>query len=129
MGNDGKEALRLDKWLWAARFFKTRSLAADAVGGGKIEINEDRAKPSRVVRIGDKLNVRRGPYEWTVIVRDISPLRDPAAQACRRDRSITARALAGVRNRRVTIQERPACNNAIYQARLVRWLAASGASP
>jgi len=81
MGNDGKEALRLDKWLWAARFFKTRSLAADAVGGGKIEINEDRAKPSRVVRIGDKLNVRRGPYEWTVIVRDISPLRDPAAHA------------------------------------------------
>jgi len=81
MGNDGKEALRLDKWLWAARFFKTRSLAADAVGGGKIEINEDRAKPSRVVRIGDKLNIRRGPYEWTVIIRDISPLRDPAAHA------------------------------------------------
>ena len=81
MGNDGKEVIRLDKWLWAARFFKTRSLAADAVGGGKIEINDDRAKPSRVVRISDKLNVRRGPYEWTVIVRDISPLRDPAAHA------------------------------------------------
>ena len=47
----------------------------------KIEINDDRAKPSRVVRIGDKLNVRRGPYEWTVIVRDISPLHDPAAHA------------------------------------------------
>jgi ribosome-associated heat shock protein Hsp15 len=82
MGNDGKEAIRLHKWLWAARFFKTRSLAADAVSGGKIEINGDRPKPSRVVRIGgDKLNVRRGPYEWTVIVRDISRLRGPAAHA------------------------------------------------
>ena len=129
MGNDGKEAIRLDKWLWAARFLQNTLPGRGRSRWCKIEINDDRAKPSRVVRIGDKLNVRRGPYEWTVIVRDISPLRDPAAQACRRDRSITARALAGVRNRRATIQERPACNNAIYQARLVRWLAASGAAP
>jgi ribosome-associated heat shock protein Hsp15 len=73
--------IRLDKWLWAARFFKTRSLAAEAVAGGKIRINDDRAKPSRVVRLGDKLAVRRGPYEWVVIVKDVSRLRGPALQA------------------------------------------------
>jgi ribosome-associated heat shock protein Hsp15 len=73
--------IRLDKWLWAARFFKTRSLAAEAVAGGKISINDDRAKPSRVVRLGDKLAIRRGPYEWVVIVKDVSRLRGPALQA------------------------------------------------
>jgi ribosome-associated heat shock protein Hsp15 len=73
--------IRLDKWLWAARFFKTRSLAAEAVSGGKININGERAKPSRSVRLGDKLNIRRGPYEWTVIVKDVSRLRGPASQA------------------------------------------------
>jgi ribosome-associated heat shock protein Hsp15 len=73
--------IRLDKWLWAARFFKTRSLAAEAVSGGKIEINGERAKPSRVVRIGDKVGIRRGPYEWTIIVKDASRLRGSAPQA------------------------------------------------
>ena len=73
--------IRLDKWLWAARFFKTRSLAAEAVAGGKIEINGMRAKPSRAVRFGDRLTVRRGSYEWTVIVQGVARLRGPAAQA------------------------------------------------
>src|SRR5262245_28686886 len=75
------DSIRLDKWLWAARFFKTRALAAEAVSGGKVEINGDRPKPSRMVRAGDKLLVRRGPYEWTVIVRDVARLRGPAPQA------------------------------------------------
>jgi ribosome-associated heat shock protein Hsp15 len=75
------ENLRLDKWLWAARFFKTRSLAAEAVSGGKIEINGGRPKPSRIVRHGDKINIRRGPYEWTIIVKDIARLRGTVAQA------------------------------------------------
>jgi ribosome-associated heat shock protein Hsp15 len=57
------EEVRLDKWLWAARFFKTRSLAAEAVTGGKIDINGERAKASRIVRLGDKLNIRRGLYQ------------------------------------------------------------------
>jgi ribosome-associated heat shock protein Hsp15 len=75
------ENIRLDKWLWAARFFKTRSLAAEAVTGGKIEINGERPKPSRVVRPGDRLVIRRGLCEWTIIVRDVSRLRGPARQA------------------------------------------------
>jgi len=66
---EGNTRTRLDKWLWAARFFKTRALAADAVTGGKITINEERAKPSRLVRRGDKLAVRRGAYEWVITVK------------------------------------------------------------
>ncbi|HEV8720872.1 MAG TPA: S4 domain-containing protein [Candidatus Binatia bacterium] len=75
--------LRLDKWLWAARFFKTRSLAAEAITGGKVNVNGNRAKPSRVVRVGETVSIRRGPYEWTIIVKDISRSRGPAAQAQR----------------------------------------------
>jgi ribosome-associated heat shock protein Hsp15 len=73
--------IRLDKWLWAARFFKTRSLAAEAVTGGKVTINGARAKPSRAIRPSDELTIRRGPYEWTVIVKDVARLRGPASQA------------------------------------------------
>jgi ribosome-associated heat shock protein Hsp15 len=76
-----EEPIRIDKWLWAARFFKTRSLAAEAVSGGKVEINGDRAKPSRIVRAGDKLCIRRGPYEWVVVVKEVSRRRGPAPQA------------------------------------------------
>jgi ribosome-associated heat shock protein Hsp15 len=76
-----KQEIRLDKWLWAARFFKTRSIAAEAITGGKVEINGDRAKPSRLVREGDTLCVRRGSYEWTIVVKDVSRLRGPAPQA------------------------------------------------
>jgi ribosome-associated heat shock protein Hsp15 len=73
--------IRLDKWLWAARFFKTRSLAADAVSGGKVEVNGDRAKSSRIIRTGDRLVIRRGSYEWTVVVKNMSRLRGPAPRA------------------------------------------------
>lgn len=91
--------IRLDKWLWAARFFKTRSLAAQAVAGGKIEINGMRPKPSRAVRAGDRLTIRRGSYEWRIIVRGIAPGRGPAVRAAalyeeteesRRNREIAA---------------------------------------
>jgi ribosome-associated heat shock protein Hsp15 len=78
---DRSDDIRLDKWLWTARFFKTRALAADAVNGGKVEVNGARPKPSRVVRIGDELTIRRGPYQWGVIVREVSRLRGPAMQA------------------------------------------------
>src|SRR6266568_8009783 len=78
---ESSEPIRIDKWLWAARFFKTRSLAADAVTGGKIDVNGARAKPSRIMRLGDKLNIRRGPYEWTVVVKGLAKLRGPAPEA------------------------------------------------
>ncbi len=75
------EQIRIDRWLWAARFFKTRSLAAEAVAGGKVEVNGARAKPSRNVRPGENIKIRKGPFEWTVVVRAIARSRGPAPQA------------------------------------------------
>src|SRR6185503_5284704 len=73
--------VRLDKWLWAARFFKTRSAAAQAVDGGKIDINGERAKRARVVRVGETVTIRRPPYEQHVLVRGLAELRGSAAVA------------------------------------------------
>jgi ribosome-associated heat shock protein Hsp15 len=75
------DSLRIDKWLWAARFFKTRSLAADAVEGGKVHLNGARTKPAHAIRLGDELNVRRGAYDTIVIVRGLSEQRGPAEDA------------------------------------------------
>lgn len=72
---------RIDKWLWAARFFKTRSLAAQAVSGGKVQVEETRVKPSRKIRPGARVSIRRGATQWTVIVRGLSPQRRPAKEA------------------------------------------------
>ncbi len=76
-----KDRLRLDKWLWAARFFKTRSLAADAIAGGKVDVNGDRAKRARPLQPGDKVRVRQGPYEQEVVVLALSSRRGPASEA------------------------------------------------
>ena len=76
-----EEQFRLDKWLWAARFFKTRALAATAIEGGKIEVNGERAKRSRRLALGDMLRIRLGPYEHTVQVRALSNRRGPARVA------------------------------------------------
>jgi ribosome-associated heat shock protein Hsp15 len=73
--------VRVDKWLWAARFFKTRSLAAEAVTGGKIEINGEAAKPAKLVHPGDEVRIRMGQFEHIVIVRDVSERRGPASVA------------------------------------------------
>ena len=73
--------VRLDKWLWAARFFKTRSLAADAVEGGKVQVNGERAKRAKGVQPGDVVRVRLGPYEHEVVVRGLSERRGPASVA------------------------------------------------
>ena len=71
------DRVRIDKWLWAARFFKTRSLATEAVDGGKVEINGERAKPSKLIKPGDELRLRLGPYEHILIVRALGePKRD-----------------------------------------------------
>jgi ribosome-associated heat shock protein Hsp15 len=73
--------VRLDKWLWAARFYKTRSASAQAIDGGKIDIAGERAKRARLVQVGDIIVVRRPPYEHQIVVRGISELRGPAKDA------------------------------------------------
>lgn len=78
---EGPEKVRLDKWLWAARFFKTRALAAEAVEGGKVDVNGDRPKRARALQVGDELRIRLGPYEHIVTVRALSDRRGPATQA------------------------------------------------
>jgi ribosome-associated heat shock protein Hsp15 len=75
------QAVRLDKWLWAARFFKTRGLAQQAVRGGKVEINGDKPKPSRLVRIGDKLCISKGELLFEVGVLEVGEKRVSAALA------------------------------------------------
>ena len=78
---DSSTGVRLDKWLWAARFFKTRSLASDAINGGKIQLNGHRAKRAKHVQVGDEIRIRKGPYEQLVVVRGLSERRGPAPVA------------------------------------------------
>ena len=73
--------VRLDKWLWAARFFKTRSVAREAVSGGKVHLNGNRAKPGRSLDVGDELRVQRGDDEYTITVAELSVRRGPASVA------------------------------------------------
>ena len=75
------ERMRLDKWLWAARFFKTRGLAADEIDKGRLQVNGQVAKASRELRAGDVVGIRQGPLERTVVVRALSTVRGPAPQA------------------------------------------------
>jgi ribosome-associated heat shock protein Hsp15 len=75
------ERLRVDKWLWAARFFKTRSLSADAVTGGRVQVNGQRAKPSKEVGAGDRLEITIGQSRRTVVVLGVAPRRGPASEA------------------------------------------------
>ena len=75
------DKVRIDKWLWAARFFKTRSMAAQAVTGGKVHVNGARIKPARIILPGDELRIRRGELEFIVIVKDLSDKRRPASEA------------------------------------------------
>ena len=75
------DKLRIDKWLWAARFFKTRSLAAEAIESGKVTINETRVKPAKSLCVGDRLDIRLGQYTFEVVVQALSSKRGPAPQA------------------------------------------------
>ncbi len=82
-GFDPVQRVRIDKWLWAARFFKTRSLAARAIEGGRVKLNGERVKPAKDLNTGDELAIRIGELEWTVIVAAIDDRRGPAEAARR----------------------------------------------
>ena len=83
METDSNQRVRVDKWLWAARFYKTRSLSAEAVEGGKVQVNGERVKPAKVLKPGDAVSVRNGPYAWEIIVLALSERRGSAAEAAK----------------------------------------------
>jgi len=74
--------VRLDKWLWSARFYKTRSLATHAVEGGKVRLNRLPAKPAKEVKVGDHVRLRTGDQDWEVVVQGLNEQRRPATEAC-----------------------------------------------
>ena len=79
--SDEVSRVRLDKWLWAARFYKTRGLAVDAIEGGRIEVNDERSKRSKLVNVGDSIRLRMGAYEHIITVKGLSERRGPASVA------------------------------------------------
>jgi ribosome-associated heat shock protein Hsp15 len=97
------DEVRVDKWLWAARFFKTRGLATEAVLGGHVHLNGARVKPAKDVRVGDTLQIRIGITEWLVDVRGVADRRGPASVAQtlyeERDESREARERAALQRR------------------------------
>jgi ribosome-associated heat shock protein Hsp15 len=83
MSEEPAQRLRVDKWLWAARFYKTRALAAAAVEGGKVQVNGERVKPAKLLKAGDALVVRNGPFAWDIAVLALSERRGPAMEAAK----------------------------------------------
>jgi len=75
------ESLRIDKWLWAARFFKTRAAAVEAINGGKVHLAGARVKPARGLRVGDQLSIRKGVYQFDIEVLGLNAQRRPASEA------------------------------------------------
>ncbi|MDB5822605.1 MAG: hslR [Herminiimonas sp.] len=75
------DSVRIDKWLWAARFFKTRSLATDAVAAAKVKLNDERVKPARSVKVGDVVDVDNGATAWQVVVKALDDVRRSAVLA------------------------------------------------
>jgi ribosome-associated heat shock protein Hsp15 len=75
------DKVRIDKWLWAARFYKTRSLATEAVDGGKIQVNGESVKPAKAVKLGDEVRIRTAPYEYVVVVQGLAERRGSPAMA------------------------------------------------
>jgi ribosome-associated heat shock protein Hsp15 len=75
------DKLRIDKWLWAARFYKTRTLASEEIGRGRVEVNGQEVKPAREVKVGDTVLLRQGPVTRTVLVKGLSGMRGPAPVA------------------------------------------------
>ena len=78
---EAETRVRIDKWLWAARFYKTRSVAADAVEGGKVQLNGERVKPAKGLKAGDMLAIRNGHFAWEITVLALSERRGSATEA------------------------------------------------
>lgn len=74
-------AVRLDKWLWAARIFKTRAIASQAIGAGQVEVNGAKAKRAKILHLGDQVRIRKSPFEFRLTVRALSEQRGRSAQA------------------------------------------------
>ncbi len=96
------ERVRIDKWLWAARFFKTRSLATQAVEGGRARLNGERCKPAKEVRVGDRLLVHIGELEWEISILALSDKRGPATAA----RSLYEESAESLARRQAHLDER-----------------------
>ncbi len=95
--------VRLDKWLWAARFYKTRSLASTAIEGGKVKLNGERAKPAKTIRPGDRLHIQIGEFTWDIEVMALAEKRGPASLA----RTLYAETEASQARRAAQIADRP----------------------
>lgn len=92
--SESDDTLRIDKWLWHARFYKTRGLAARAVAGGHVAVNGERVKPARAIRVGDELAIVRDRLEYRITVLELPPRRGPAsaARACYEEDEASRRA-------------------------------------
>lgn len=99
--------VRIDKWLWAARFFKTRALAQAAVVAGKVKLHDERIKPAKEVRIGDKLAIRVGEFTWSVTVKALAEHRGPAEAA----RKLYEESAESIAQRAAQIADRKAFGN------------------
>lgn len=102
--SDGGNRVRIDKWLWAARFFKTRALAQAAVIAGKVRLHEERIKPAKDVKVGDALTIRAGEYAWSIVVTALAERRGPADEA----RKLYAESAESIALRLAQIAERKA---------------------
>lgn len=75
------DSQRLDKWLWSARFYKTRSLAVEAINGGHVHVNDQRIKPAKTIRVGDVIEITKDQYHWRLEVQALAQRRGPAVEA------------------------------------------------
>ena len=107
------ETIRLDKWLWAARFFKTRQLAGEAIKGGKVHLNGQRTKPGKSVRTGSKLRIHKGSLEWDIEIAYIPQQRRPASEA----RTFYIETDESYRNRQEQMQEQKRIRASIHHPR------------
>lgn len=108
-----EEKVRIDKWLWAARFFKTRNSAANAVHGGKVHVNGQRVKSSRSIQIGDKLEITRGQNQAVVEIEALSEKRGPAKEA----QKLYKESLESIEKRELKIQQQKLLNASVPQTK------------